>query len=652
MIHRFSTWWRALSVVLLSLATVTWPSAARAGTTPPFTVVHQNAVAALSPAGTSRFYITLKLSAPDPSAVAQLSLYPRIVTRSQIAPIISGTGLSSAAVATTGNFALNCQTRGLMTFAVNLYTVKPGRLVSPCGAHAPLIRLPCASTGCDGVYPLSYSVTSDGTTATKWSLIAVQVAAITRPLHLNWIETLDSSSLPRSGRTLAVLNTVAQHPAEPFSLSTGYRTLNEARQTTTSEGPAWIKALDKALVSPLHRVILSPPSNIDFSGLVANGLGTQVTEQFALGRRLLRAATGHDVDTPVMLTGKPSLASLYALAGAGFNDVVVPESALSVAPSSTLNWGAPFHIEGAASLSALSVDEPLSQLATDSAIEPGRRAAMTLATLAFLHYEAPYASASRSVVMVTSTRRTPASFVNDLMNGLTRNPFVTAGELDASFSPSLVGTNGAPVLRTILASAPSTWSAHNTASLTTLIGAVTSYNEAITSSDVSSALSVAVAQSEILGSPDTRQAAVNSAANALSVELSKFSVDPSTITLAGPGTALPITLLSRADYTVTAVVHLITDRLSFPKGNNIVTTMNSPTTSLRIPTSDHRGSSLTLQVLMTTPNNQVVLARAAIQVRIAGTSVVGYLLTLASLLVLAVWWWRTYRRRSKGRHAR
>jgi hypothetical protein len=59
-----------------------------------------------------------------------------------------------------------------------------------------------------------------------------------------------------------------------------------------------------------------------------------------------------------------------------------------------------------------------------------------------------------------------------------------------------------------------------------------------------------------------------------------------------------------------------------------------------------------LQVVLTTPNNQLILARTAVQVHIAGTSVVGYLLTFASLLVLGLWWWRTIRRRPKGRHVR
>jgi hypothetical protein len=182
---------------------------------------------------------------------------------------------------------------------------------------------------------------------------------------------------------------------------------------------------------------------------------------------------------------------------------------------------------------------------------------------------------------------------------------------------------------------------------------VSSYSQAVTSSNVGNVLRVAVALAERTGDPGTRQVAINAAGDSLTGQLDNFSVDPSAITLAGPGTSLPITLLSRASYTVTAVVHLVTDRLSFPKGKDVVVVMDSPTKSVRIPTSRHQANSLTLQVVVTTPDNQIVLARAAIQVRITGTSIVGYFLTAASLLVLGYWWLRTHRRRrSRGRHAR
>jgi hypothetical protein len=653
MFHRFPTWWRALVVVLLSLATVPWPSAAQAATTSSFKVVHQNAAVVLSSAGVAQMHVTLELPAPHTHAVARFALFPRIVTRSEISPIISGAGSPYAAVATTARVSLECAPHRFVSLVVGLFTSAPKRQSEPCGLSALRWHLPCSGVRCDGVYPLRYSVTVDGSTTTKWSLLAVQATRVAQKLRLDWIETFDPSTLQHSDRAVAVLDAIARSRLVPITIGADYRTLSRVTPfTKTSLSVKWDVALSKVLSSPLHRAVSAPPGNIDFAGLVANGLSTQVAQQLALTSTFLHTITGRSTDTPVLLAGKPTLSGLDALAGAGASEVVLPETALSVAPSTTLNWGAPFHVAGAGALRALSVDLPLSQLATNESIEPGRRAAMTLATLAFLHFEAPDAPAIRSVVMVTSAVETPASFVSDLLGGLGHNPFVVATGLTPSFAPSLVGTNGAPTSRTLTTSAPSTWSSVNVSSLRTLIGAVSSYNQAMTPSSVSSALSAAVAQSEVVGSPGDRQGAINRALDELDAQLRQFSVNSSAITLAGPGTLLPITVLSRANYTVTVVVHLITNALTFPKGDNIITTLDSPTKALRVSTANHRGSSLTLQVVVTTPNDQVVLARSAIQVRIAGTSVVGYILTIGSLLVLVYWWVRTNRRRSRGRHAR
>jgi hypothetical protein len=652
MFHRFSTWWRALSVVLLSLATVTWPSAAQATTTPSFTVTHQDATAALSAKGRSRVTITIELAGPISNAVARISLYPRIVTRSQITPIISGAGSPAAAMTSTGAIALNCSARAQKTFTVDIFTTHPAKPSRQCGAATPRLHLACVGAQCDGVYPLRYQVTSGETTTTKWSLLAVQASHVARPVRLDWIEEMGPSVLRRSVRTDAVLKVLAQNPEVPLTIGADYRTLSAAQQPDMRAGTALLSALKQAVASPLHDVVASPPSNIDFAGLKASGLAAQVSQQLALSNQLVQTNTGRSLGRSVVLSGTPSIPSLRALKAAGVSDVVISESAMSVAPSTTLDWGAPFHLEGAPSSDALSVDGPLSQTATDSAIEPGRRAAITLNTLAFLHFEAPNAPSSRGVIMLTSMAATPANFVRDFLQGLQGDPFVTTSSLAPLFDASLIGTNAAPTNRTLLPAPFSPWSSANINSLSSLASRVTSFNQAVASNSVSDALSVDLALSEIVGNPDSRQAAIDQATSALNAQLDQFSVSSAPITLAGPGTALPITILSTANYTVTAVVHLITDRLSFPKGHNIVTTLDSSTKSLRFPTADHRGSSLTLQVVVTTPNNQVVLARAAIQVRIAGTSVVGYLLSLGSIAVLAWWWWRTHRRRTKGRHAR
>ncbi len=650
MFHRFSTWWRALSVVLLGLATITWPSASGAATTPVFAVEHQDASAALSSSGTARIKITMAFAHPNASTRATLALYPRIIMRSQIAPIVSGAGVAGRAAASTGSFEPDCTASRSSSITVVLFTGQPLTSRGRCGP-LPRLRLSCAGATCDGVYPLRYAVTANGTTTVEWSLVAVQSVAVSTPLRLTWITTLGAGTWSERVRTAAVLTAISRRPTLPLTVSANYETLASAYDAGP-RGTLWRDALNHAVASPLHRIINAPPRQVDFAGLAANGLSGEIKTQLNLASQLVGAITGRYLDAPVLLQGDPSAAAVAALGTVGVSDVVVPESRLTVEPSTTLAWGAPFHLTGAGTAVALADDQPLDQLAIDGAIEPGRRAAILLATLAFLHFEAPNAPASRSVVVTVPAAMTSIPFFNQVASGLASDPFVVASSLVPSFTSSLVGTDGSPTTRTLLAVTPSHWSARNVDSITALAIQVDSFSQAITDHAVAFALRVATARTETTGSAQSRENAINAAAASLNAQLAKFTVDPSAITLAGPGTALPITLHSTAPYTITAVVHLLTNQLHFPKGSSVVVTLGAPTTSVRVPAVSRHGSSLTLQVNVTTPNQQVLLAHAAIQVRIAGSSVVGYLLTLASLLVLAAWWLRTYRRRSKGRHAR
>jgi hypothetical protein len=92
--------------------------------------------------------------------------------------------------------------------------------------------------------------------------------------------------------------------------------------------------------------------------------------------------------------------------------------------------------------------------------------------------------------------------------------------------------------------------------------------------------------------------------------------------------------------------------LVFTKGSTFPVTLNAPTTVVRVPLRHAYGSDVTLQISLTTPNGVVTLDHTAVQVRIAGTSFVGYLLSFGALLVIAVWWWRSYRRTSQGRRVK
>ena len=599
--------------------------------------------------GVARFHLGLTFDAAL-NGTLSVAIYPLAVTRSSLAPIIAGTGDSAAPLASTGAVHLDCSTHGTHTFTISLLTARTRSVSEPCGAPSLNLRLRCRAASCEGVYPLRVSVQSGATTTTEWSLIAVQYSRIVRPIALDWISSLGPASWANPERATRDFSVIARQEL-PISLGVDYRTLASALTSTSATGAAWRSAFTHALDNPLHRVVAAPPSSIDFGGLAANGLTTQVALQLTLTSNLLTELNGRFVDSPLVLSGSPSLASLSALAGIGVRNVVLPETALSLVPSSTLAWGAPFHVAGTPLL-VLATDQPLSTLAMDSSIEPGRRAAMTLATLAFLHFEAPNAPATRIVVVNAPVAYTSPAYLDQLFTGLAHNPFVRATSLTPSFDSSLVGTNSSPSTRSIARGSDPAWSAHNVDTLRTLIGAVTSYANAVASKSVSQGLRVAVASAEVIGTPAARQTLISSANDRLSAQLTQFSIDASAITLAGTGSALPITLLSRAPYPVTVAVHLAAGGVTFPGGRNVAATLTSPATSLRVPIGAGHANNTTLQVTLTTPNGQVELARAAISVRIAGASLVGYLLTLASLVVLGVWWWRTLRRGRKGRHAR
>ncbi len=650
MFHRFSTWWRALSVVLLGLATLTWPTAAQAQTTPAFSVVSQDAVADMSGLGVSGFALNLAIT-NGPASLVQLALYPQIVYRSEITALVDGSGASTTALSTTAVTNPTCVTGSTLSLLISLFSAQGTGPSHQCGTQPLHLRLPCLTTACDGVYPLSIAVTINGVHYVKWSMVAVHVASVLHPLLVDFVPVVDSTAWAAASLAQSNFAVIARYPSLPLTLAVNYLPLGHA--LLSSAGLPWRNALSAALVSSQHRAIVAPPPNADLAGLAANGFSGEVTEQINLASSLVRTITGRSTDGPVFLATPPSTATLDALSREGSSDVVLPDASFTPAPSNTLSWGAPFHVTGVTSVTGLATDGGLEQLAGDASIEPGRRAAMTLATLAFLHFEAPNASSLRTIIVPLNVGTISPSYLDLLLRASQSNPFITFSTLGSSFSPSLIGTSNSPVERTLNSSSTSVWSNTNVTSLMTLIRNTNSYLHAIASPTQAVALQVYLASSEQIGSAGNRQNAISAATAYLNAQLSGFRIDDSGITLTGSGSELPITLFSSARYPVTVLLHLITDRLSFPNNKKVyVVQLSTPTTPLRIAATDRQGGSLTLQLELTTPDGQLILAHAAVQVRGVGTSVVGYLLSGTSLVVLAWWWLRTYRRKSRGRHAR
>jgi len=503
------------------------------------------------------------------------------------------------------------------------------------------------SQNCDGVYPLKITVSTQERTTRIWTVVAVTSTPVLTPLHLVWLMRSSPLSEKNLQNEFRVLEALLQRQRIPVALSVSYLGANYLQWNTSVYAQGLRTSISKLLSTPNASLVTSPPGNIDYAGLSANGLSSEVVEQLKAGSSIL------DVKPTsfLALNGSTSLADLSALSAAGASDIVIPEDDLRTPPSQTLTWGAPFRVNSASRTLLATTDQPLSALSTTTSLSPGLASALFMGTLAFLHFEAPYASSVRTVIVPSSLNDLRSSFVSDIEGALRTNPFVKAVGLSSVFSSSLVGTNGAPSTQVLTTRPSSSWSNNNYTNLLRLIYNTTSFSQAAASQQPVDALLVARLSSEIVGSSSERQYLINQATNVLTNQLTQFKVNEGSITLAGSGTSLPITLTSSAAYAVTGVIKLVANHLHAPK-KNLVISLSPPTKSLRVPANIIGGGSFTLQVLFTTPDGKLILAKGALQVRNAPTSIVGYALSIGSLFVIALWWWRTHRRTSKGRHAK
>ncbi len=644
--QRRPTWWRVLGVVVLAL--VAWPGPlASAASRVALTVVHQDENVTLAHHGQGTFRIVA--SHPGTASI-RVSLYSSVVFRSEIDSLSTPQPAVGSPISSTGLIPLTCTPGQQTALTVSVLSQGAHGPVARCANIPVSLHLPCLASQCSGVYPLQIQLSGEGGSDVVWSLVTVTSTPVTQPLRVDLIGIVNPSSWTSPSLAESDFSAFTAHPSSPVTLALDYRALADA--VSVPGAAQWRSSLSAALHSPLHRAIAAPPPTIDYAGLARNGFSAQVSQQVDLAGTLLQELVGQSVDAPVFLQGGVSAASVAAVSASGSHDVVLDDTALSPPPSSTLAWGAPFSLAGAPGATGLATDSSLASLVSLTSLQAGPRAALLEGALNFLHFEAPNDPAVRTVVIPLVVGTLSPVFLNELINGLASDPYVTLSTLAPSFSPSLVGSNGAPSERSLATPVLTDWSSRNVTTLSTLLQRTHSFLGAVNTPERASALSSMVLGSEVLGGASVRQSTLTTALATLNHQLTGVSVDNSTVTLAGSGTSLPITVFSSLHYPITVIAHLITDRLSFPGGSQIPITLSRPTTAVRINVSKAIGSSLILQIVLTTPDNRLELTHVALAVHVSGISWVGYALTALALVVLFLWWIRTHRRRLEGRHLR
>ncbi len=631
MVRRLARWATALVVASLGVL----PSLSRAGAVNgDVRLLGQSPVATLSNAGTARISLSLHASGAMGQRI-EVALLPRLTSREGLDAFLATPGGTPSS---TTAAVLTCSTTVRLVVTLSA-TGGPGGGGS-CVRSPLVVRLPYPTSAAGGVYPLR--ITLSGISAHPiWSLVTVHApgAKTGTPLRVVWLAVLDptSASTPTSPVTLTALAQVR----DPVSVTADYRVLNIVNQMN---GTPLHDAVSTLLQRGNTESVGALPGDVDLGGLVANGFASQVSRQLNESATLVHDLGGRPLAQTLYLETAPGAGELAALTGAGQSRLLVSPGALDGALGTA--WGLPFSPTDS-TLTAAATDPALTK-ALEAHHDPVSRAMLAVGALHFLQATVP-ASAGRTVVLSPAVRTTPAPLVASFFRAVHNDPTINMGTVDGAVSPELVGRDGAPTTHALLSMSTPAWNGRNAASYADLVAQTRSFTSAIDSTSVAASLRVNSLQAALVGSPAERQAAIARAQAALGVQINQFRIDTSPVTLTGSGTALPVTLYSRAPYAVTAVVRVLTDRIDFPRGSTVPVTLDAPTRSLRIATGAHRGSSATVRIELTTPDGAVLLARAAVLVNVAGTSVVGWILSGSSLVVIAAWWLRTARRRSRSK---
>ena len=464
----------------------------------------------------------------------------------------------------------------------------------------------------------------------------------------------------------ATVDTIAsRHPSVPVTLQVSGQTVGlldtPAHQTT-------INQLGQLAATPaVYQLTSAPFTPVDATALVDAGLSDELALQVARGSQVVSAAAdrtstgtpaGQSPDLGAWITGGGlDTSTIGALATDGFHQVVLPASQLTATPADG-STTAPFTLAGArgTALTAMASDDDLTTRFTADPGNPVLAAHQLVAELAQLYYERPNGVSPRAVLAVApSGWNDDPAFVNALLGALDGNPMVQAVTTAQAFAlfptPATCrsgcrlnatgGSSGLPVAAI---------RAQRVRVNGFAVSAVGAHALAFQLGDL-----VLGGEAENLRTAQQSSVLANAGA-AVTAQFGQLAVESGqAITLTARSGRVPVVIDSTAPYPVTATLVLSSDKLLFPNGqtqySESVTLLPRQRKVVNVQVQTRTSGVFRLDATLHAPEGPVRLATGEVSVRSTSSSVVGVALTIGAVAVLAVWWFRTSRRRRRAQSA-
>jgi hypothetical protein len=413
------------------------------------------------------------------------------------------------------------------------------------------------------------------------------------------------------------------------------------------------------------QILDQPYVPVDLAAMSEAGIAGEIQAQMARGQAVLRAAGIHPTEGP-WVDATTSLAQGDAndvatgLHRAGASDLVLNDNDLTTSGLSNYTFAQPFTLDlgHGSGVTAAASNSTLSARFTSNPGNPTLAAEQLLAGLNFVHFEDPYLTDTRGIVVVPPTGWKPSdAFLNALLIGLSGNPALNAVTLNQFFAKVQPGGGPGdrePTVRHLQAGSSSRGITRAIAvKIAQARQALSSYSQAVEGhpSELLTLSDQLLATESSTLRTARRSAAVSAYERDFAAQTGKISLGTEeTVTFTAQQASIPITVLSSAPYPVNVVVTLTSDKFVFPSGSSIKLRLDRPTTSVRVTARARTsGDRLPIDVTLHTQNGQLLLARTVLTVHSTAISFVGVALTVLAGAVLLVWWARTWRRSRRQR---
>jgi hypothetical protein len=624
----------------------------------------------------------------------EVTFYSRTNDAFQLERSISATPDKSYSVLTHYNVPVTATTTGRVAYTCA--TVLPEGATAPttgatntvaCPAGAPTVALDCrpGNGTCGDVYPVSVALFRQGTGAPLerfTTLLTYQEPAVTSaigaggalrislimPVAVHLSPTLAAPAQRALAREEHLVGAVSAHRDVAVTLAANPSTVSNLLTNGNRKARHAVRRLQTLTTGPGDDELLTQSYvPIDVSALAGAGLTGEIDAQLVRGTALLRSgglhpASGTWVDTASDFSSADSADLRSGLSETHADRVVLDDTDLApTARTLPLTFAQTFSLRlgHGAHVAAAVANSQVDSLFTAHPADPVLEANQLVATLAFIHFENAFALDARGIVIEPPASWVPTvSFVSTLFDELAGNPSLSAVTLNQLFSQVPEGGNQEPATRHLIAgvSAEAETIAPSTSrQLSAARSRLTSLREAVPGHPpVLNELSdeLLATENQDFNSAQ-RKAALTTFARHFGSVLGLISLAAqNAITFTSPTAAIPVSVLSSAPFPVKVVLSLDSDKFNFPHGSSRTLVLDRPTTAVRIQAhSETSGDRLPVGVTVTTPDGQLIIARAELTVHATSISVVGIALTVLAALVLVVWWSRSWRKRST-RHNR